>query len=424
MSERLVPREGDIVRQRIRLALINMAVLAVIWTVLAGLVYSLENRHQIREVDHQLMVLALRIQQQSCPPRCRPVPLFERDPITLKADVHYFVWAKSGMTFAFQPFVPAGMNRVEEMFRSHPPVKPTYYFAEISKVPYRALQMGLKGQRTLQIFENIQDDQSRLGRLLVWLGLGGAIGLVLSVRGGFLLGLWTLKPILAARRREQELLSDVSHELRTPLSVVTTHAELLVRHASDPIADHLPWLEAIYSETNRMSRLVRDLLEIRHLEQGARSLNLEVISLRELLRTVEAIYRPVLEEAGLSLTVTIPRDAFVRGDALRLRQLLLIFLDNARKYTPAGGIDLRLGTRGNLVEIHIQDTGPGMDPHLLSAPDRFFRGGRPRVGAESTGLGLAIAQGIIRAHRGKLAIRSLPGVGTDIIISLRMREVR
>jgi signal transduction histidine kinase len=422
-----VREEQDIIRQRIRLALINMVVLVIIWTALASFVYSMETRQTIHLVDLELSQLAARIAKNGCPECPVPLPLETADHNLATPDIHYVIWQlpQYHIVATFQPLPAQTHPYLYQNMRLHMITTPSYYSVEIGHVPYRVIQEPLPRHRVLQIFENIQDDRSRLARLLSLLAWGGAIGLGLSVLGGFLLGLWTLKPILLVRRRERELLSDVSHELRTPLTTMTTHAELLIRHASDPIEEHLNWIETIYSESQRMSRLVRNLLEMTYLEEGWRSLNLEHLSLKEFLESVAAVYLPVLEESGLTLTLDVPDNLMVIGDPMKLRQLLLIFLDNARKHTLQGGISIRVVIHGNHAEIHIQDTGEGMSDALRRrATERFVRGDPARHDSSSHGLGLAIAKKIVEAHHGRLLIKSTPGVGTDVIVILRLHRER
>ena len=191
--------------------------------------------------------------------------------------------------------------------------------------------------------------------------------------------------------------------------------------ANDPIGAHLSWVEAVYNEAHRMSQLVSALLDMSYLDEGDGALNLEPVSLLALGETVDTIYRPVLEESGLTLNVVIPPDAVVLGDALRLRQLLLIFLDNAHKHTKNGTVTLKVVLRGSHAEIHLEDTGQGMPTALVpKATGRFVHGGNSPIGGVSTGLGLAIAKKIVEAHHGRLTIRSVPGVGTDVVVSLRL----
>ncbi|MHB1612449.1 MAG: sensor histidine kinase [Sulfobacillus sp.] len=420
--EKRLREEHGIIRQRIRLALINMALLAIIWVILAGFVYGMEHRQSINLVDRQLQQLSDQFPQHPCLQCPHTLPL-EHDPAGANSDVHYLMWASRSyqVTATYQPFPAQTVPYLRQVVLNHNLEATSYYSLEIMGIPYRVMQWPLNKNIVVQLLENIQDDQSRLGRLLSLLIWGGVIGLVLSLIGGFVMGLWTLKPILAMRRREQEFLSDVSHELRTPLAAMTTHAELLIRHANDPIGAHLSWVEAVYNEAHRMSQLVSALLDMSYLDEGDGALNLEPVSLLALGETVDTIYRPVLEESGLTLNVIIPPDAVVLGDALRLRQLLLIFLDNAHKHTKNGTVTLKVVLRGSHAEIHLEDTGEGMPTALVpKATGRFVHGGNSPIGGVSTGLGLAIAKKIVEAHHGRLTIRSVPGVGTDVVVSLRL----
>lgn len=411
--------ERDIIRQRIRLAVVNMAVLAIIWVALAGFVYSMEHRQTIRTVDQELQRLAAPLARG--PGGCRAVPQLDRGGAAA-GDIHYLTWGPEDRPApaVYQPFPADSLPYLQQLLSIHRATGTVYYSANIQGVPYRIRQWRVNSRCSAQLFENVQDDQSRLARLLALLAWGGGIGLILSVVGGFLMGLWTLRPILAVRRREQEFLSDISHELRTPLTVVTTDAELLLRYSSDRVEEHLPWVEAIYSEGQRMARMVGELLEMGRLEEGARALNLERISLTNLCETAAAIYQPVLEESGLTLSLDIAQEGAVMGDALRLRQLLLIFLDNARQHTSRGGVTLKVAIRGRWAEIHVEDTGEGMPRDFLQRAGRRFEQarGRPQE-ATSRGLGLAIAQKIVEAHHGKLEFHSIAGIGTDVVVSLR-----
>ncbi|SMC03392.1 His Kinase A (phospho-acceptor) domain-containing protein [Sulfobacillus thermosulfidooxidans DSM 9293] len=416
--------EREIIRQRISVAFINMAVLAVIWTVLAGFVYSMDQRQYLQAVDHQLENLAWHM-SRSCP-HCQKavVAEMEHEPLTQVPDVHLLLWDSSNpphVVASYHPFPQTSKSEIQSLLDAHLSSHPVYYSVRILNVSYRVMQWPIRPGLTGQVFENIQDDESRLARLLTLLVWGGALGLILSVLGGFLMGLWTLRPILAVRRREQEFLSDVSHELRTPLFAMTAHVELLLSHSHDRIEEHLPWIEALYSETQRMANLVKDLLEIGHLEEGAGSLNLSTVSLQEICEEVFAIYQPVCELSGLNLALDIADDALVRADPQRLRQLLLIFLDNAHKYTHQGGCTIRIRVRKHHAEIHLEDTGSGMSAAVLpKATRRFVRGDEGEgVSPKGSGLGLAIAQKIVQAHRAKLILSSVPGQGTHVTVIFR-----
>ena len=399
-------QEHRAIRQRIHLALLHMTLLAVIWAVLATFVYSMEQGRTLQAVDHQLYQLSQTLSFS------KPLVVPPDDNLQ-PTDVHLLVWSPTDtIVLYYQPFPVQELAALRHSVITHQSTHPVYYSMTVVGIPYRVRQWTISGHRPVQLFDGIQDDQSRLARLLVLFVWGGVIGLVLSLVVGFLMGLWTLQPIFAARRREQVFLSTVAHELRTPLAAMSARVELLLQNVDDPIGLHLPWIETVYSETQRMTRLVNDLLDVGRLEEGKSALSLEPVSLRDLCETVDAIYRPVLEEAGLYLERSIPVDALVMADALRLRQLLLIFLDNAKKHTKSGGIDLAVVVRGTHVELHVKDTGDGMPS---PAKTRTKMKGAP----ESTGLGLVIARKIVQAHGATLAFISTVNVGTDVIVTFR-----
>lgn len=401
-------QEHLVIRQRIRVALLEMGILAVIWAILAGFVYSMEQGHLQREVDRQLVFESQRLSTLV------KVRRGFGDVVT-PLDVHAMVWSKSHHIVAqYRPFPAPTLPALRHALMVHQSPLPTYYSLAVAGIPYRVRQWTIAGHRQVQVFDDIQDDQSRLARILGLFIWGGVIGLILSLVGGFFMGLWTLRPIFQARRREQTFLSDVAHELRTPLAAINAQVELLLRHVNDPIEMHLPWIETVYSEMQRMTRLVNDLLEVGRLEEGRSALALEPVSLRQVGEAVDSIYRPVLEEAGLELMWSIPVDAVVLADAWRVRQLLLIFLDNAKKHTQRGQIAVFVVVRGNHVELHVKDTGDGM-PVAKPSPGRSAHGRT----IPSTGLGLVIARKIIRAHGASLSIHSLPGVGTEVVVTFR-----
>lgn len=417
-TEHRLREEKGIIRQRFLFVGINVAAVFLILMFVSGFVYSMEMRETQSAVTEQLQTWSIQIERAFVN---RPrISLREDHLIAADSDIHYFVWNRSGtqLVHAFRPFSVGNMQGLQEQLTLHQ--SSSSYLVHITSVPYQVWQTRWGKGRWLQVMEDVQDDEVRLARLLTLLLWGGLLGLLLTGVGGFFLGLWTLRPILRMRRREQELLSDVSHELRTPLAVLTTHAEMLVHHSQDRIEDHLSWIEAIYGETQRMNRLVRDLLELNHLETG-RALQVEPVSMEDLLVTVANAYEPVVEEAGLALTVIpLAKPLVILGDRMRLVQLLFIFLDNARKHTHHGGITLRVSDRGPFVNIHVQDTGEGMPQDLVKrATERFARGDTVRQRGESTGLGLAIAKGIVQAHGGRLMIHSRLGRGTEVVVSLR-----
>ncbi|MDH7578995.1 MAG: HAMP domain-containing sensor histidine kinase [Bacillota bacterium] len=218
----------------------------------------------------------------------------------------------------------------------------------------------------------------------------------------------SLEEAYAAQRR---FVADVSHELRTPLTTIRGNLELLQSLHDSATQEEREILADVVSEVERMVRLVQNLLTLARAEAG-RYIEKTLVNLGEIVQEV-ARQAPLLGEANFKTEkLDLLQEATVLGNADYLKQLLLILLDNAFKYTPATGIVTLAGLRGEgWWGIQVKDTGPGIPaadlPHIF---DRFYRaGGVRRSGA---GLGLAIASWIAREHRGKVEVASEEGKGS------------
>jgi signal transduction histidine kinase len=229
-----------------------------------------------------------------------------------------------------------------------------------------------------------------------------------------------LSSIADAYVAQQRFVSDASHELRAPLTAIQANLELLQRHPDMTEDDRAEALTEAERESTRLTRLVADLLALARADAG--------IPLRSSLVDLDAV---VLEAVGSVrqlahgqvLTLERFEPVQVRGDEDRLKQLLLIVLDNALKYTPAGGtITVALQHGLDTAELIVRDTGVGIPEHdLPHVFERFYRAD-PARGRDpgGTGLGLPIAQWIARQHGGQIEITSRIGVGTTVTIHLPM----
>jgi two-component system, OmpR family, sensor kinase len=223
-----------------------------------------------------------------------------------------------------------------------------------------------------------------------------------------------LEAALAAQKR---FVGDASHELRTPLTAIRGNAELMQRIPNMTATDRQESIAEIASEAQRMSRLVDDLLALARADAG-HHLRKEPVTLAPLVRGAYAAARHLPGGVRLALEEPLP-DATVVGDSDSLKQLLLILLDNACKYTPAGGrVDIGATARETTVEIAVRDTGQGIAPEdLPHIFDRFYRADQARA-AGGAGLGLSIAGWIVGEHGGQIRVQSLPGAGSVFTVTL------
>ena len=230
-----------------------------------------------------------------------------------------------------------------------------------------------------------------------------------------------LKELVESQRR---FVADASHELRAPLASVLGNLELLHRYPDMPQEDRDLALQDAYSEASRMSRLVHDLLALARGDEGLR-LRHETVRLDTLL--AEALRQARLLNGGHRLERTL-EPLTVRGDPDRLKELFLILLDNALKYTPPGGI-IRLELTAKdppgektYAEVRVGDSGVGITPEDLPYVfERFYRADKARVRRRDpggSGLGLSIAKQIVQAHHGEIRLESSPSKGTTVIVHL------
>lgn len=227
-------------------------------------------------------------------------------------------------------------------------------------------------------------------------------------------------------RKTVEFTANASHELRTPLAVIRATAEVALLRGPDaesdpPNADRAA-LRQILREAERNTSLLEDLLRLARADSGTASLRLDALDLSGMFRTICHGCEPLAVKRGLNLRfLPAPEPTWVSGDAKQLKSLLLILLDNAMKYTPAGGIvEVSLTSSIHEHAVHVGDTGIGIpEADLPRIFERFFRSDRARTRDEGgSGLGLAIADWIARAHNGGIEVESVLGSGSTFKIVL------
>ena len=222
----------------------------------------------------------------------------------------------------------------------------------------------------------------------------------------------------------REFIANVSHELRTPLTNVKSYTETLIDAAGElPTDTEIKFLSVIAGETDRMTRIVKDLLTLSKLDCGKMDLHFHRFSMQHM---VESVYNAMVLEAGnngLELTLNIRgKMPDMNGDRERLEQVVINILSNAVKYTPSGGHIVLSAARRDEghVMIRVKDDGMGIPkddiPRLF---ERFYRVDKARSRAKGgSGLGLAIAKEMVEAHRGTIYLESQLDEGTTVTVVL------
>jgi two-component system OmpR family sensor kinase len=227
-------------------------------------------------------------------------------------------------------------------------------------------------------------------------------------------------------RRIKHFTADASHELKTPLTILRGEVEVGLKKKRT-LEEYQRILNSNLEETNRMSRIVDDLLTLSRADMGELTMEREEVELSSLAREVWEDLQLLAQERGVLLKFMDDGFTKVEGDPLFLRQLILNITENGLKYTPAGG-EVELKVKGDrdqgVVRIFVSDTGVGIAPKDRKRVfDRFYRVDRARSrDTGGTGLGLSICLWIAQAHEGQIAVKSKVGKGSTFTVTLPIQD--
>ena len=301
----------------------------------------------------------------------------------------------------------------------------TVLSADGSRVRLLSYALDARQGIVLQTGRSIAAEDQLLQRLVLSLL---ALSLI-SVSGLGWAGWWlagrSIQPARQAWERQQSFIANASHELRAPLTLLRAGVEVARRRLPADAEEPRRLLDDALGEVDSMNRLVSDLLLLSRLDSEGLGFQIQALPVAEFLQTLEQRVQNLAQEKGLQLRFVAPSGpaagARIAADPQRLQQALLILLDNAFRYTPAGGmVEVNASLNGKQALLTVQDNGSGIAAeHLLRIFDRFYRvdeaRGRDSGGA---GLGLAIARSLVEAQHGQISLESKPGQGTRVIISL------
>ena len=240
-------------------------------------------------------------------------------------------------------------------------------------------------------------------------------------RHGTILVFHDLTRLKQLERNREDFVANVSHELRTPLSHIKGYVETLLNGAKDDPAVSTRFLQTIERNAGRLQLLIEDLLTISELESGRVLLNLQAVSLRNVVGKVCDDFKARAAARAVTLVNELP-ELSVRADAARIEQVLCNLVDNAIKYGKTGGTVV-ISARSlseNMLEISVRDDGPGLPPDAVERIfERFYRVDKARSRDQGgTGLGLSIVKHIVQSHGGRAWAKSEPGRGAAFFFTL------
>lgn len=410
-------------KTRNQLVLLNCAVLVLILLASGIILYS-QLRFRLYHQADELIVNIARSMRTSSIDQMLRADHPEPDP---DRRTSYFFWDEQGnliIQYPKQYFSPDDALRFKNMI-----IEGTLQNIHTGGREYRVLgfrnPMSRAGDSPslphvsyVVVVRSLEAENKMLQTLRTDLALVIAAGSLFSIIAGFFLAGRSLVPIRRSWDKQQQFVADASHELRTPTSVIQTRAELLFRHPEHTIEQESENIAVILKETKRMGRLIDDLLTLARTDSNQLQIHAAEIPLNPILEEIAEQFELLAETKSIRIHSHF-EPSVIWGDESRLRQLFVILLDNALKFTPPhGSIEFMSHISSNSVQVIVKDSGCGIAeadlPHIF---DRFYRGDKARSRSEGgTGLGLSIAHWIVHAHKGSIRVTSQVNIGTEFQI--------
>ena len=278
---------------------------------------------------------------------------------------------------------------------------------------------GRGGPRVwLRISQGLEPIENHMHQLDLAMGVAIGLALILSAGSATLLARRVVEPLERSLRRLRDFELDASHELRGPLAAMAANAEMGLFDCGAEQERQRRRFEAIASAVDQLQRLVEDLLQLARQEQVGAEL-LQPLDLAELVEEQLALYSDALALSKQQVERQLEGAVRVQGQANLLHQLVRNLLDNAHRYSPPGSvIGVRLSRHGRLACLEVSDQGAGIpEEQLPRVFDRFWRASQDRSDGGS-GMGLAIAARICRAHGGSIRVDSAVGSGSRFVVEL------
>ena len=266
------------------------------------------------------------------------------------------------------------------------------------------------------VFADMSSELATMGSLVKNCVIIGIASFIAFLGLSFLLAGWAVKPVESAWNQQRQFVSDASHELKTPLTVILTNAELL-QQGGYAEEDREKFVSSILTMSHQMRGLVESLLELARVDNGGQNMVFSRFNYSELVTDALLPFEPVYFEKGLLLESEVAEGVFVKGSAQHLKQVLDILLDNASKYAaPDSTVQVTLRTQGAHCLLSAANPGEEISKEdLKNIFKRFYRVDKARSMNHSYGLGLAIAEGIIHRHNGKIWAESGGGINTFFV---------
>ena len=290
---------------------------------------------------------------------------------------------------------------------------------------YRSINLELypdsDNTRYVQLLINVDSENELVSHYFDIITVAILSGITMSIVASYILSKKTLVPIAETLKKQMEFVQNASHELRTPLTIIQAKQELLLQEPDAKIIDKSEEIMLTLNETKRLTKLTKDLMTLARADENNIKLNKEKTDVDEL---IEGLAKPYIEMAELEekqITLNLQYNEEANLDSNKIYQVMVILLDNAIKYTEKGdNIEISTFSKDGKCVIEVKDTGIGISEEAIKHIfDRFYREDKARNRETGgSGLGLSIADVIIKAHNGTIKASHNKPKGTIFTIRL------
>lgn len=390
-------------RLRIKFIAVIMSIVTVLFIVIFGLVLHLTKQNMERESLQLMRGMAFRPMMSAPMHKPDKMPENIRLPFfTVQIDEYGEIAAFGGDYFdltdkeQLRDLVDAVNERSKET-------------GVLSEYDLRYMKADNGRIKTI-VFADISSEKAMINGLIRNSVIIGLIGYAVFFLISLLLSKWVTKPVEKTWNEQKQFIADASHELKTPLTVIMTNAEMM-SDKSYSENDRDGFTKNILSTSKRMRGLVESLLELARLDNNKAKLKLDDVDLSKLINDSILPFEPLFFESGMELATDIDNGINVDGDKEKLRQVVNILLDNALKYSdPADRVKVELKRQSSECILSVSGLGaPLTKEECEDIFKRFYRVDQARNDGQSYGLGLSIADSIIKEHNGRIWAESENG---------------
>ena len=420
--------EKQVKKQLLKNMFLNLITFIIIFSVLGIIIYSQFKNSLYLSADSELLQVTnrkeFRIKDNIKPTRPNNLieqnikPDSEIDPKEQSPRLIFITRLSDGSISENQN---ANLNDIFQNTQFEKSNLNTIYETTIGNYKYRGINIQNSNGTYSQVLINVDSEKIIAEKFVKNLIISFGISIVIILIASYGLSKKTLKPIIESWKKQSRFVQDASHELRTPLTIIKTKQESLLEKPESKIIDNAEDISITLQETKRLTKLIKELMELAKNDSNKLVLNKEKFDLDKELSQLITLYKDVAKNEKKELTTEFNFKQEVNADLNMIKQLIVILLDNAIKYTePNDKIEIKTYKQDNKCVIEIADTGIGISKDAIDHVfERFYREEKSRNREKGgMGLGLSIAYNIVTQHKGTIKFDKDRKKGAKVIVKI------